>query len=103
MMMRIEGKTDRLGGHLLDLRQHLLRTGRKIAVDHQHIILQHDPPIVAVSVSLQIALVKVNSRGQIGHLLHAGTAPIRNRQSANKEQNGAEEWRTLHERNTKSG
>ena len=52
VMVRIESKTNRLIRDGLDLGNDLLRAGREIAVDDEHVIFKDNPAIVAVAAAL---------------------------------------------------
>ena len=69
VVMRIEDKTNRLVGNGLDFRNNVLRPRGKIAVDDQHVIVENNPAIIAMSATLEIALVEINPRGDIRHLV----------------------------------
>src|SRR5215472_582084 len=66
VVMRIESKTNGLVGDRADLADHQLRACGIVGVDHEHIILEDHPPVVADGRSIvrnNVSLVKINVRG----------------------------------------
>src|SRR4051794_27156981 len=58
VMMGIKNKADGLARDGLDFRDYFIRAGRKVTVNHQHVILENDPSVIAVSAPSKVAFVK---------------------------------------------
>jgi hypothetical protein len=70
MVMRVEREPDWFVSDRPDFRDDLLRARRKIAIDHQDIILKHYPAVVAMALALDIPLVKVNIGRKLLNLVY---------------------------------
>ena len=69
VVMGVECKPHRFVRQRPDLGQNILRTRRKVRIDHQDIIPQDDPSVVAVTFFLNVTFVKVNAiRNRIDHV-----------------------------------
>ena len=77
VVVRVECKADRLAGDRLDLRDDFLRAGGEVAINDEHVILEDDPAVVAMPVRLEVALVKIDFRGEFGDLVHLRRASER--------------------------
>ena len=87
VMMGVEREANRLVGQGLDFRNDFLRAGRKVRVDDQHIVLEHNPAIVAMAVAFDVAFVKVNVRRDLLGLVDFGdcaTRPSQDGQARNE-------------------
>ena len=67
VVVGVEGKTHRLIGDRLDLRDDDTGTGGEIRVDHEHIIFKNDPAVVAVAGRADFTFVEIDT---FSHLLH---------------------------------
>src|SRR5204863_9252541 len=61
---------NRLVRDRFDLGNDLLRAGRKIAVNDEHVIFENNPAVIAMSVSLDVAFVKINVVGDLPGFVH---------------------------------
>ena len=65
VVVRVEGEPDRLVRLRLDLRDDLLRARGKVGVEHEHVVVEDHPAVVAVSLPAQIAFVEVHARREL--------------------------------------
>ena len=72
VMMRVEGKPDRLLRDRAYLGENGLRAGWEICVDHEDIVLKYDPSVVAVTVAFNVALVEIHAACNRIDLVYSG-------------------------------
>src|SRR5262245_47440984 len=77
MVMRVERETNGFVGERANLGNNFLCAGGEIAVDDEHVILEDDPPVVAMTFALEIALVEINVRCDLLHLVNLGLHHVR--------------------------
>ncbi len=58
MVMGVEGEPDGIGRGRLNFGEDLDRTTRKIAIDHENIVVEDDPTIVAMPLPGAVALME---------------------------------------------
>ena len=76
MMMCVKRKANGLLSDCAYLGENSLRAGWEIRVDHEDIVLEHDPSVVAVAVTFNVALVKVHVACDRIDLIYSGGAPV---------------------------
>src|SRR5262245_13287108 len=87
VMVGIEREPDRLAGLRLDLGNDFTCTRWKIGVEHQHVVVEHDPAVVAVALAVEVALVEKHARCELLDDVHlAGRMALIEREGQDERQ-----------------